>query len=157
MRTIYTQLPSPLGDLLVVTRGEALAGLYFPEHRRGPVIAGTWERAGAAPALLSDELAAYFAGALLTFSVPLDPTGTPFQHEVWAALRGVGHGATTTYRDLAGTIGRPTAARAVAGAVARNPISVVVPCHRVVGSDGALTGYAGGIERKRHLLELERG
>jgi methylated-DNA-[protein]-cysteine S-methyltransferase len=155
MSTAYAHVPSPLGQLLVVVRDGGIAGVYFPEHRRGPLIEATWVRNDGPAAALAEQLTAYFDGALRDFDVVLAPTGTAFQQEVWSALRAVGFGATTTYAALAAAIGRPTAARAVAGAVARNPVSVVIPCHRVVGAGGALTGYAGGLDRKRHLLDLE--
>ncbi len=155
MTITYSHLPSPLGDLLVVARREAVVGIYFPEHRRGPAIHEDWGHDAGPAAQLAAELTSYFEGPLRHFDVQLAPVGTAFQQEVWTALRGVAHGETTTYAALAAAIGRPTAARAVAGAVARNPIAIVVPCHRVVGVGGALIGYAGGLDRKRHLLELE--
>ncbi len=102
-----------------------------------------------------DQLREYFDGARTTFTVPLAPVGTEFQHTVWTALRAIEFGTTSTYGEVAAAIGRPTAVRAVAAANARNPLSIVVPCHRVIGSSGRLTGYAGGVERKQFLLEQE--
>ena len=151
----YARLPSPLGDLLVTDHGEGLSGLYFEGHRRGPAVGAGWREDRPAFATLDAELAAYWRGELRSFTVPLDPRGTPFQRSVWDALRGIAYGATTTYGGLATAVGRSGAARAVAGAVARNPLSIVVPCHRVVGADGSVTGYAGGVDRKRWLLALE--
>ena len=106
---------------------------------------------------LGDELRRYFAGEPVDFQTPLAARGTPFQRRVWRALREIPYGQTRSYAELARAIGRPSACRAVAQANARNPISILVPCHRVIGSDGGLTGYASGLERKRRLLELERG
>ena len=124
-------------------------------HRRGPDVDDTWREDPAPFAEAAGQLEAYWRGELTRFSLPVDLRGTSFQRQVWEALRALGYGTTTTYGALASAIGRPGAARAIAGAVARNPISIVVPCHRVVGADGAATGYAGGLERKRWLLELE--
>ncbi len=104
---------------------------------------------------MREQLEAYAQGRLREFDLPLAPAGTPFQQRVWDALRRVAHGETISYAELARRIGAPTAARAVGAAVGRNPVSVIVPCHRIVGSDGSLTGYAGGLDRKRALLELE--
>lgn len=103
-----------------------------------------------------EQLHAYFTGDLMLFDLPLAPRGTPFQHAVWKALAGIPYGETRTYRDIATAIGRPNAVRAVGAANGRNPLSLVVPCHRVIGSNGTLTGYAGGLERKRWLLQHER-
>ncbi len=105
---------------------------------------------------MARELDEYFAGRRRAFDLVLAPAGTPFQLAVWEELRRIPFGGTTTYGELARRVGRPTAARAVGAAVGRNPISIIVPCHRVVGSDGALTGFAGGLDRKRALLALER-
>lgn len=151
----YAHVPSPLGPLLVVVRNGGVAGLHFPDHRRGPAVDPGWTYDEGPAATLAEQLTAYFDGTLRDFDVPLAPAGTAFQQEVWAALGDIGFGKTTTYAQLALVIGRPTAARAVAGAVARNPVSVLIPCHRVLGAGGALTGYAGGLERKRQLLDLE--
>ncbi len=151
------RLPSRLGDLLVTDHGRGLSGLYFPDHRRGPEVASAWREDPAPFRDLADLLEVYLRGEPVRFEVPLDLRGTAFQVEVWEELRQVPSGSTVSYGELAATVGRPGAARAVAAAVARNPVSIVVPCHRVVGANGALTGYAGGIERKRALLSLERG
>ena len=103
----------------------------------------------------ADQLHAYFAGEMLAFDVPLDLQGTPFQRRVWQALLAIPGGETRSYGEIARALGSAAAVRAVGGAVGRNPVSVIVPCHRVIGSDGSLTGYAGGVDRKRALLKLE--
>lgn len=153
----YTRLASPLGELLLTDHGAGLSGLYFDGHRRGPrVEEPTWRADDAPFAEVATQLSDYFAGSVTAFDVPLDLRGTPFQREVWAALLAVPYGTTTTYGRLAEALDRPGGARAVAAAVARNPVSVIVGCHRVVGNDGRLTGFAGGLDRKRWLLDLER-
>jgi methylated-DNA-[protein]-cysteine S-methyltransferase len=103
----------------------------------------------------ADQLRAYFAGELREFDLPLAPRGTPFQREVWAAVAAVPYGRTATYSEIAAAVGRPSACRAVGAANGRNPLPVIVPCHRVIGAAGALTGYGGGLDRKRSLLDLE--
>ena len=153
--TTYTTVPSPLGELLLVGRGGALVGVYFPEHARGPVVAPGWVEDHVGLADARRQLDEYFAGDRQRFSLLLDPSGTPFQRQVWDALQAVPFGGTTTYGALAARIGRPRAARAIGAAVGRNPLSIVVPCHRVVGRGGLLTGYAGGMARKERLLALE--
>lgn len=153
--TLYDLVASPLGTLLLTSDGDALTGVYFEGHRRGPTVGPAWRREPAVLAAAADQLAAHLEGDLAVVDVPLAPVGTRWQHAVWARLRDVPRGETTTYGTLAAELGAPTAARAVASAVARNPISIIVPCHRVVGANGALTGYAGGVERKRWLLERE--
>jgi methylated-DNA-[protein]-cysteine S-methyltransferase len=159
--TVYAIHPSPIGALLLVGEpagdGVALTGLYMEGHRRGPAVAPTWVRDDAAFAQVTRQLDEFFAGGRRAFDLRLAPSGTPFQLAVWEELRRIPAGGTTTYGELARRVGRPAASRAVGAAVGRNPISVIVPCHRVVGSDGSLTGFAGGLERKRALLALERG
>ena len=166
MTTVFTHWPSPVGDLLLV--GEVrddradgdpaiLCGLYLPGHRRGPAIDPAWRREPAAFADVGAALDTYAADGATGFDLPLDLRGSAFQRTVWAALRSVPPGETVTYAELARRIGRPGAARAVGSAVARNPVSIVVPCHRVVGSDGSLTGYAGGVERKRVAARARAG
>lgn len=155
MRT-HTVVDSPLGPVTVVAQDGALAGVYLDGQRHRPPA----DALGAAdPRTLPDlcsQLEAYLAGQLERFDVALAPLGTPFQAQVWAALQAVPYGQTTTYGALAAAVGRPTAVRAVGAANGRNPYCLVVPCHRVVGADGSLTGYAGGLERKRRLLDLEQ-
>lgn len=153
--TTYAHLPSPLGELLVTMADGALTGLYFPEHRRGPRVEPSWRKDPGAFGALAAELAALLAGQRTGLDVPLRPQGTAFQQTVWQALSAIPYAGTTTYGALAAAVGRPSAVRAVAGAVARNPVSIAIPCHRVVGAGGAITGYAGGLARKRWLLELE--
>lgn len=152
----HTVVDSPVGALTLVAHDDALAGLYLHEQRHLPDPAAFGSRDDRVLPEARTQLAAYFAGALREFDLPIAASGTPFQQQVWAALRAVPYGTTCTYADLATAIGRPTAVRAVGAANGRNPICLVVPCHRVVGAGGALTGYAGGLERKAYLLALEQ-
>lgn len=154
---VYSTVESPLGEIRLFSDGRCLTGLYFSgqkyEFRPDP----DWH---AIPDLeiferSRTELREYFAGRRRGFDVPVDLRGTPFQIRVWNALRAIPWGETLSYGDLAGRMGRKEAVRAVAAAVGRNPVSIIVPCHRVVGRDGSLTGYAGGLERKRALLDME--
>jgi methylated-DNA-[protein]-cysteine S-methyltransferase len=151
----YFLMESPLGTLTLVNTDGVLSGLYMPEHKRGPrpEALGTRVRSGFEQAV--SELQEYFGKNRTQFTLPLAPEGTDFQQRVWKILRSIPHGETRTYAQLADAIGNPAAIRAVGLANGRNPISIVVPCHRVIGSDGSLTGYAGGLDRKRFLLELE--
>ena len=153
----HAVLDGPLGPMTVVGQDGALAGLYLSDQRHLPPVDRLGERDDTTLPGLQEQLSAYLAGQLQAFDVALAPLGTPFQAAVWTALRRVPYGATTTYGALAAAIGRPAAVRAVGAANGRNPYCLVVPCHRVVGADGSLTGYAGGLERKRLLLDLERG
>jgi methylated-DNA-[protein]-cysteine S-methyltransferase len=156
MSTWYTTMPSPIDDLLIMGDGEALTGLHMSERRHGPPSVGPdWRRDDRLFAAATDQLAAYFAGDLTEFDLPLAPDGTEFQRRVWAALRTIPYGTTTSYGELAGQLGNPGASRAVGLANGRNPIAIVVPCHRVIGADGRLTGYGGGLDRKRWLLDHE--
>jgi methylated-DNA-[protein]-cysteine S-methyltransferase len=158
MTTVRTTLlDSPLGELRLLAEDGSLTGLYFPDHRRAPVASHVWVEAPEDFAEVSEQLAGYLRGERRRFDVPVRLHGSAFQLAVWERLRDVPYGMTTTYGQLAAAVGRPSASRAVAAAVARNPVSIVVPCHRVVGAGGALTGYAGGIERKAWLLALEAG
>ncbi len=152
---IHTTIPSPVGDLLLIGDGERLRGLHMQTGRRpGSVPAGS--RTADEPfAEVREQLAEYFTGERVEFDLPLAPLGTPFQERVWGALTEIPYGRTASYREIAERIGRPSASRAVGAANGRNPISIIVPCHRVIGAGGELTGYAGGVERKRFLLELE--
>jgi methylated-DNA-[protein]-cysteine S-methyltransferase len=149
-------IDSPIGELTLASDGEAITGLYMTDQRHRPTLPGAVEREDAVLAAARDQLAEYFAGSRRHFSLPLKPAGTPFQRSVWAALREIPYGETAGYGELAARLGRPGAARAVGLANGHNPIAIVVPCHRVIGADGGLTGYGGGLERKRYLLELER-
>jgi methylated-DNA-[protein]-cysteine S-methyltransferase len=157
--TYHTTIPSPLGDLLLTGNGQALTGVYLTPHRHGPTVGVEWVRDEAPFAEARRQLAEYFAGTRTVFDLPTAATGTPFQQRVWQALCGIPHGQTASYRDMAHAIGNPKAVRAVGLANGRNPLSIVVPCHRVIGSDGSLTGYGGGVERKQWLLahEARRG
>ena len=150
-------VPSPLGALtLVVTDVGALAGVYVPGHAHLPERPDWGERDDTVAADAAAQLGEYFAGVRTDFDLVLDPRGTDFQRRVWAALREIPYGATWTYGRLAAHLGAPGAARAVGLANGRNPLTIVVPCHRVVGASGALTGYAGGFDRKAWLLAHER-
>ena len=153
----YTTTPSPIGDLLLVGDADALSGLYMQAGPRPKPIDPAWERDDTAFDDAIDQLDAYFAGERTAFDLPLAPAGTPFQLRVWDELRRIPYGTTTSYGELAARLGQPTASRAVGLANGRNPISVVVPCHRVIGANGSLTGFGGGTERKRLLLDLEAG
>lgn len=151
----YTTLASPLGELLLLSDGEALTGLYLEGHRGGPARSADWRRDDGPFQAARAQLEAYFAGELQSFDVPVALRGTEFQRLVWSELQRVPYGATVTYGELAARVGRASAVRAVGAANGRNPVSIIVPCHRVVGADGTLTGYAGGLERKRWLLAWE--
>lgn len=155
-RTTHAEVGSPIGPLTLVARDGALSGVYMAEHARRPDAATFGERA---PSACLEEaqrqLAEYFAGERTAFDLPTRAAGTAFQHRVWQALTRIPYGQTRTYGQLAAELGGPTLTRAVGTANALNPLSVVVPCHRVVGADGGLTGFAGGLGRKRFLLDLE--
>jgi methylated-DNA-[protein]-cysteine S-methyltransferase len=155
----HTTMDSPVGPLTLVERDGGLAGIYLPEHRHMPDPATFGDRDDDAAPLPAArrQLTEYFDGGRTRFDLPLNTGGTPFQQRVWAALLEIPYGETTSYGELAQRIGAPGAARAVGLANGRNPVSIVVPCHRVVGSTGGLTGYGGGIETKRRLLAAERG
>jgi methylated-DNA-[protein]-cysteine S-methyltransferase len=150
--TLYDTIDSPLGELLMAGNGQALTAV----HMDGTPDPG-WKRDPGALREAAAQLRAYFAGELREFDLALAPHGTPFQREVWSALREIPYGHTISYAELAAAVGRPDAARAVGAANGRNPIAVVIPCHRVIGASGALTGYGGGLGRKRLLLDLEAG
>jgi methylated-DNA-[protein]-cysteine S-methyltransferase len=152
--------PSPIGRLLLVGErdpegGLRLTGVYLEGQRHGPGVGPSWVKDGSAFRDVELQLDEYFAGSRTVFNLPLAPAGTPFQRRVWNQLARIPWGTTVTYGQLAVRSGHPGAARAVGAAVGRNPISIVVPCHRVVGADGRLTGYAGGVDRKATLLALE--
>ncbi|MEO6911529.1 MAG: methylated-DNA--[protein]-cysteine S-methyltransferase [Edaphobacter sp.] len=148
-------LESPLGILMLVNTDGILSGLYMPGHLRGPEIETLGSRTKLGFEIVAEQLHEYFDKKRTAFTFPIAPAGTPFQQRVWDLLRAIPYGDIRTYAQLADAIGNRAAVRAVGLANGRNPISIVVPCHRVVGSDGSLTGYAGGLDRKQFLLELE--
>ena len=153
----YADFESPLGRILLVSDGSLLTGAYFSGQKYEPSPGPGWRRE---PDLeifrdASRQLREYFAGKHRQFDIPLRLQGTPFQMQVWNSLLEIPLGTTVSYGELAGRIKRKEAVRAVGAAVGRNPVSIIVPCHRVIGSSGSLTGYAGGLERKRALLDLE--
>lgn len=155
--TVQARYDSPLGPMIVAATDTGLAGLWFEGQRHMPDTS-SWPHAPDHPVLLDAmaQLRDYFAGRRTRFELPLDlQGGTAFQQSVWQALLAIPAGGTTSYGDISQQVGRPAAVRAVGAAVGRNPVSIVVPCHRVLGRDGSLTGYAGGLERKSALLELE--
>ena len=155
--TVRCALASPWGAMTLVAHDEALVWVGFDGQKHAPDTS-QWAASTTHPVLrlAADELQQYFAGERSRFDVPVDlGRGTPFQQLVWTTLRDIASGATTSYGAIGLAIGKPSAVRAVGGAVGRNPISIIVPCHRVVGSKGAMTGYAGGLPRKVALLQLE--
>jgi methylated-DNA-[protein]-cysteine S-methyltransferase len=153
---IFTQFESPIGRLLLTSDGTALTGLYMEPSRKTPFTGGWSEDAAAAPMSAAiQQLTEYFAGARRVFDLPLRMQGTVFQQRVWRQLAEIPYGATWSYGELARRIDSPSASRAVGLANGRNPISILVPCHRVIGADGSLTGYGGGLDRKRWLLAHE--
>jgi methylated-DNA-[protein]-cysteine S-methyltransferase len=146
-------LSTPIGTLLLERNADGLAAVRFG----GEAAVGDGPAVSADPVLLdaADQLRAYFAGELREFQIRLAPRGTAFQQDVWAAVSAIPYGSTATYSEMAAAVGRPSACRAVGAANGRNPLPVIVPCHRVVGAAGELTGYGGGLDRKRALLDLE--
>ena len=153
--TFSSTMPSPVGRLTLVGQGDDLVGLYFDKD---PLAAkmradSTRDDRRLRPAI--EQLEEYFAGARTTFELSLVPPGTAFQRKVWGALLRIPFGQTATYGEIARAVGRPDASRAVGGANHRNPIAIIIPCHRVIGADGSMTGYGGGLPRKRLLLDLE--
>jgi methylated-DNA-[protein]-cysteine S-methyltransferase len=153
--TLYSTIASPIGELLLTSDGKSVTGLYMHKQKHGAKRTKDWKRDDAALKQPRAQLQAYFAGELRDFKLPLAAEGTPFQQRVWRALCDIPYGETISYGELARRIGQPTASRAVGLANGQNPISIVVPCHRVIGANGSLTGYGGGLERKRWLLAHE--
>jgi methylated-DNA-[protein]-cysteine S-methyltransferase len=156
MRT-HTIIDSPVGPLTLVATDGVLCGLYMDEQRHRPLAEVFGHRDDTHSRDVIEQLEAYFAGDLKEFDVELAMVGTEFQRRVWTELRNIPYGETISYGELAERLGRPTAARAVGLANGKNPISIIVPCHRVIGSTGNLTGYGGGLPRKRYLLSFEQG
>jgi methylated-DNA-[protein]-cysteine S-methyltransferase len=160
---VFSRFASPVGELLLTASDAALTGVYFSTSRRGPPPAhhADWIEAdgqGPASALLArarQQLTEYFDGTRTSFDLPLEALGSAFEHRVWNALRTIPYGTTTSYGDLARRLGDPKGSRAIGAANGKNPIPIIVPCHRVVGANGDLTGFGGGLERKRWLLEHE--
>jgi methylated-DNA-[protein]-cysteine S-methyltransferase len=155
--TLFTYMNSPLGSILLTSDGEALTGAYFVGQKYEAVPGVDWKEDSRCSllAMARAQLLAYFDGRQHRFEIPVSLRGTQFQLRVWQALCGIQFGTTLSYAQLADTIEAGRSVRAVGSAVGRNPISIVVPCHRVIGSDGSLTGYAGGLNRKRALLVIE--
>ncbi|WP_433516989.1 methylated-DNA--[protein]-cysteine S-methyltransferase [Nonomuraea sp. CA-143628] len=153
----HTVVESPVGPLTLVAVDGTLAGLYMRRQRHRPAEATFGEPDPEPFTEVANQLQAYFDGRRTVFELPMVFAGTPFQQRVWTALRDIPYGETITYGQLAERIGQPTAARAVGLANGKNPIGIIVPCHRVVGSTGSLTGYGGGLATKQHLLSFERG
>ena len=150
-----TTMSSPVGRLTLVGQGDDLVGLYFDKDPLAAKMRADSARDDRRLRPAIEQLEEYFAGARTRFELSLVPPGTAFQKEVWAALVRIPFGATATYGEIARAVGRPDASRAVGGANHRNPIAIIIPCHRVIGADGSMTGYGGGLPRKRLLLDLE--
>jgi len=157
MSTRHTILATPVGDLTVVRDDDGVTGVYFPHHWTRPDRSAFGPRVDDGFEDVAAQLAEYFAGARTEFHLPLHPTGTAQQERVWRLIDAIPYGRTATYGELARALGDGTTAQEVGAAVGANPLSILVGCHRVIGSDGRLTGYAGGLERKRRLLDLESG
>jgi len=161
MPTTFTRFASPIGELILTASETALTGVLFPVRRNGSAPGAGWVEddgrgpAGALLARVRRQLAEYFEGTRTTFDLPLDGTGSTFERRVWDLLRTIPYGATTSYGALARRLGDPRATRAVGAANGKNPIPIIVPCHRVLGARGELTGFGGGLDRKRWLLEHE--
>ena len=152
----YTYAASPIGQLLLAGSADALQVIGFPHGDKARRADIGWERYGEPFKKTARQLNEYFAGERREFELELAPEGTKFQVQVLETLRGIPYGETRTYRDIAEAVGRPKAVRAVGNANGRNPLPIVIPCHRVIGSDGSLTGFGGGIEVKHYLLDLEQ-
>lgn len=151
----YDEMDSPVGTLRLVADREGLREICFEQERHPKQTQSSWVRAKAPLRFARVQLDEYFAGERQQFDLPLHPIGTPFQLEVWQELQRIPYGITISYGELARRMGKPKAVRAVGGANGRNPLPIVVPCHRVIGADGSLTGFGGGLPIKRHLLGLE--
>jgi methylated-DNA-[protein]-cysteine S-methyltransferase len=154
---LYCTTESPIGELLLAGDGRALQLLHMQQGPRPTRVDPGWRRSDVPFARVRAQLDEYFGGRRRDFDLALKPAGSAFELAVWRALGEIPYGETVSYGELATRLGRPDGARAVGAANARNPIAVIVPCHRVIGADGSLTGYGGGLERKRLLLDLEAG
>ncbi len=155
-KVFFSVIESPIGPLTLTSDGSSLTGVYFEGRGGPPGHDPDWERDDSRLRTATEQLEEYFAGERSTFQLPLSPQGSPFQRKVWDALVRIPFATTLSYGELACRIGLPGAARAVGQANGSNPLAVIVPCHRVIGSNGRLTGYGGGKERKRWLLNFER-
>jgi methylated-DNA-[protein]-cysteine S-methyltransferase len=151
----FTYCDSPIGKLLLAGDAQALRIISLPNDRHHLVPADDWQQSDDALHNAVEQLCAYFAGDLHEFELPVDPGGTEFQRQVWKALRAIPYGTTVSYGELAQRLEKPTATRAVGAANGANPIPIVIPCHRVIGANGSLTGFGGGLDAKRWLLEHE--
>lgn len=156
MRVHYCYMESPVGDLLLAGEGASVNLIAFPKESRNLLIRSDWRNDREALREPIRQLEDYFSGRRKAFDLELAPEGTEFQLDVWQALQKIPYGETVSYGELARIVGKPKAARAVGGAVGRNPLPIVIPCHRVIGSDGSLVGFGGGMEIKKTLLSLER-
>ena len=156
MNTVYTIIDTPLGKMTIQANQEGLLGAWFETQTTQPEDLGTFDEHSPILLTAATQLSEYFCGNRNDFSLPLAAKGTPFQMQVWQALTTIPYGKTWSYQELANAVGNPKAVRAVGLANGKNPISVIVPCHRVIGKNGKLTGYAGGVERKKKLLSLEQ-
>ena len=157
MTNCYCYIESPLGQLIVLGDGDFVNGLYMPKHKGWSGPDSEWRQSDVSFKAVREQLAEYFAGERQSFDVPIKASGSPFQQRVWQELTRIPFGTSITYGQLAEKVGNPDASRAVGNANGRNPISIIVPCHRVIGSSGKLTGYAGGLDKKQWLLNWERG
>ena len=155
--TYFTVTPSPVGPLTLIAEGDQLIGLHFDSDPNGVAPRPGWTRDDRRFRGVTSQLDQYFAGRRRTFELPLAPRGTAFRKLVWKALQAIPYGETATYGEIARAIGQPHASRAIGSANHHNPLAIVIPCHRVIGADGSLTGYGGGLPRKRLLLDLESG
>jgi methylated-DNA-[protein]-cysteine S-methyltransferase len=153
--TIYTTFACPFGELVLTMRDESLVGIYFPTGKDLRAIDGRWRRVDAPFRAVRRQLEEYFAGRRQAFDVPLSMPGTDFQQTVWAELRRIPYGETISYGELARRVGNPAASRAVGSANGKNPIPIIVPCHRVIATGGKLGGFGGGLDTKRWLLSHE--
>lgn len=154
--TYYTYMDSPVGRLLIAGHSDGLRRISFTRGKGAVKPGSSWILAQEPLREAAHQLAAYFAGSLRTFNLPLAPGGTPFQRSVWQKMREIPYGATASYQAIARAVGKPKAVRAVGSACARNPLPIVIPCHRVIGTGGSLGGYGGGLSMKKALLSLEQ-
>lgn len=157
MSIYYTFYPSPVGDLLLAGDERSLSIVGFPSGKGKVRVQPEWQHDSSALRQAMDQLTLYFSGELKKFNLRIAPRATEFEKNVYAALQEIPYGETRSYAEIARQIGKPNATRAVGAANGRNPIPIIIPCHRVIGSDGSLTGFGGGLETKRYLLNLESG